>query len=778
MASQPAVPRPTRREALFLVIAMPLLFRVGFAQFFASERNLAINQDSTYQLVPIFSYMSNCFSRGDHPFWMNTIMSGIALHGDPDFSPAYPFYLLRFGLYSTPLAAMWAIHWVTVLHLLVLYMNSYVMLRCMRVSAVPALMGASVLAFSQNSISYAGWINITASYAWLPLTVGAVVLILDRRYVRGAIAMGAVSLALLILASPSQSLIHAFYVVGLLFLARAVRWFRAGDLATCAAAGRDLTLMGGFAFVLGSPSLVPVLLNRLQAIRFLGEFPPITGYARVPYEATLVAELAPIQLASLLLPYLVPNTVGAGFVGMSPVLFALFAACQRRSNWLVMPLFALAMYGMLSAAGHHFGFAQLNHHLPLLNMFREPRRHLFLFVFGVSSLAAIGFEYLVESIRTRTTAIHWRAHLGIVAIFVAVSLLALAAPLPWEGIVPPWVLLFACALTALLLFAGLWAPPPMRGLLVVSAAGLTILASLPFPPKDRALIENDYLFAKNLASHLTLQRLARIDDIRTYRILFEGDELRSAFWSMNASYYGLRSFQAFKNPLPSAWQFEEVYQRFDVRNYYPLLGARYYLCRSCERIVPGSLGRYRLDQEINGHKLYVADEAVPRYTVIGRVAGFYDTPEQFYDRVRAGFDINHEVYLDRAVLRPDLNEIIPSMGYPPRYVLKEEHSSLNKLDLSIHLERRAILMLNEYFTAAWTATVNGRTTAPIRVNLNQVGVLLDPGVNLVRLEYRPTVFIWLLRLQSVLIVVFGAVALGALARRPSRSRRADITTTE
>ena len=69
----------------------------------------------------------------------------------------------------------------------------------------------------------------------------------------------------------------------------------------------------------------------------------------------------------------------------------------------------------------------------------------------------------------------------------------------------------------------------------------------------------------------------------------------------------------------------------------------------------------------------------------------------------------------------------------------------------------SLLILNEWFTAAWKVRVNGVNQPTLRVNQWQVGVLLPAGKNDVEFEYRPTLFrilMMLNRLSVVFILAF------------------------
>ena len=233
---------------------------------------------------------------------------------------------------------------------------------------------------------------------------------------------------------------------------------------------------------------------------------------------------------------------------------------------------------------------------------------------------------------------------------------------------------------------------------------------------------------------------------------------------MNASYYGLRSFMAFKNPIASARQFDEVYFRPTPATYYPMIGGKYHLCVRCDAI---DTTIFRLDRTIAGHKLWIADRAVDRYAVITRVNGLYKTPEDFLARMSPAIDFSKEAFLASSVSFRKLPELM--LGDPEKTLaeVREESRTFNSVELSVGTGRDAIVLLNEYYSDAWKATVNGRRVPTVRVNLNQVGVPVEAGGSLVRFEYRPTLASWLLRLQLVL----GAILAGWLVWRGWLSAR-------
>ena len=676
---------------------------------------------------------------------MNTIVAGLPLYNAPQFSTTYPLYFFRSGLYLTAVDAMFQVHYLTLLHLFILYLNTYLLLRVLRLSPLPSLLGACVFAFSANTFDYTVWINTIAPYSWFPLIVLSVVLILENRHARVGVLLGTASFALLIVASPAQPLIHTLFFLACVYVAHVIRHFK--NPRALLSTTRNLLIMGVLALMLGGPSLFPAVADNDGMIRFLGEHPPIVGFEKIPFNAFLTGQLRPEELAGTLLPLKVNRLIGNSFVGMSVVLLAMFAVFKARQNWIVAPLFFVAVYGLLSSTGSHLGMAWINYHLPLIDRIREPPRHLFLFTFAISILAAYGFAYLTEALKQGYgELLNWRT-LVLLTAFAVIVALTLKANLAYTGVIPKAFLLMIFLAAFLLLILR----PRLPGRMKTVAAGLAVLliiyANQQYPLYVPRLTDGDYFASSNLTSHNTLEELAKIPDAHTYRFIFASDKLPSMFWSMNASYYGLRSFQGYMNPLPEA-QFKEIFQRFDLHHFYPLLGAKYYLCNPCDEKL---LRDYKFEREINGSRLNVAEKAFPRYAVINKLGGAYRSPEDFYNKIHTGYDFLSEAYINET----DWGRVSNWLGgqtAPPLYILKEEFSSLNRLRLSVNTQAPMILILNEYYNRSWKARVNGVEAKTLKVNLNQVGLLLNSGSSLVDFEYYPTTFVRWLWVQRITFI--------------------------
>ena len=161
----------------------------------------------------------------------------------PHFSILYPFYFFGLLNYGGPLASLYTLTYLTLVHLFVFYINLYVLLRCAAITPWASYIGASVGMLAWNTELYASWITITASYAWLPLVLAGGVLLLRSPGKACGILVFSIAAGLLALASPSQPVIHTALSCLMLF-ATAIAWLclqrRFADLQALSLVSRDM----------------------------------------------------------------------------------------------------------------------------------------------------------------------------------------------------------------------------------------------------------------------------------------------------------------------------------------------------------------------------------------------------------------------------------------------------------------------------------------------------------------------------------------------------------
>jgi hypothetical protein len=151
----------------FAVLALVITFLLRYGPFLASRLLFGPFMDNIHIYGPIFSEVSRLASSGVIPYYLPNIGTGFPVFESPHFSILYPFYFLGLVNYGGPLASLYTLTNLTLLHIFVFYLNLYVLLRCATITPWASYIGASVGMLARNTELYASWITIIGSYAWL-----------------------------------------------------------------------------------------------------------------------------------------------------------------------------------------------------------------------------------------------------------------------------------------------------------------------------------------------------------------------------------------------------------------------------------------------------------------------------------------------------------------------------------------------------------------------------------------------------------------------------------
>jgi hypothetical protein len=646
-------------------------------------------------------------------------------------------------LYNTPLDTLRHVHYVTLLHVAILWLSTYVMMRIFHLRIISSVMGATLFAFSANTYQYLFWVNIISPYSWLPLALGSVFLILEDRYPKTGVVLGWTSIYLLVSASPAQPLIHFIYCSAVLALGYGISHRR--DRTNWIKPARNLVVLAAGSLVVSAAVLIPTtIFARRDMVRWT-EAGPIVGNQKIPFAGFLTGQAKPSELAKAVFPLSIPTQTGDPYLGIIPIFLAAFSLFPRHRNWAILPLFCLGLYALLSLTGSHLGFAYINYKLPLWNKIREPGRHLYVFGLAACTLAAFGFEHLTTPERLRDLRKH---------ALVLISLFVLLLGSYWirrsyATLIDDSTLFWSFGLFLLVLFAGRFLPA-FNGAIQLLLVGIAIYPALRYPAPIVKTSEGDYFMEENLRSHRVLQEVARIPDVENYRLIVHDSQFNPQYWSMNAAYYRLRTFEAFMNPLP----FGEAQEMFDAPHlprYAQLLGAKYDL--QCGES-PSAAAGYSLEREIEGCKLYSTTDVQPHFFLSTEIGLSYSNVQQFLDTFGRTDSPLNKLYISSK----DTREISDWLADESvlRWETAGERATRNSLDVDIRTNRRSLLVLNEYYRDDWQVALNGNTVKKFKVNLNQIGIMLPDGKNHVHFEYQPRLFIGLLYMQSVAYAVLAA----------------------
>jgi hypothetical protein len=769
-------PHPDRASDGFAILTLAITFLLRYGPFLVSRLLFGPFLDNVHIYGPIFSEVSRLALSGTVPYYLLDIGTGFPVFESPHFSILYPFYFFGLLNYGSPLASLYTLTHLTLFHLFVFYLNLYVLLRCAAIAPWASYVGASVGFLAWNTEIYATWITITASYAWLPLVLaGGVLMLRFRRRSDGVIVLS-VAAGLLALASPSQAVIHAalscliLFGIGIAWLCIQRRFADIGHV-TC-----SLVVCGCIAFGLAGAAILPMCIATGEMIRHIGASAPVIGHAHIPWESFNLSQLSLNQAAGILVRPTWINIVGSPYVGPLGVIGALlagiyFSHLDSFQRMLAVAFAVICLYGLLSAFGTNLGLAYVNFHLPLINRIREAGRHLILFVIGVAFLSGLGYSLLARSIERYN-----QRHRVRLLILPAILLLIFVGVVLWELWQYSYLRLPArfwiLALIPILFAIGrLFTLPGYNKLL--PAATLVSMAAIVVPIWGVPVWRSEFNKPINLLSHSIVRDFAHKVDARDYRVDFRDGRFPNAFWALNASYCGIRSFYNDLTPQPfDQFRFSGLVNIPHLRE---MMGARYVLCGDHDSPLDPKAKQIL---ETEGYRLYENPSPMGRLTLVHGVSGPIENEEEFINIVVKGFD-----YLSTAYVGATEFEALQTFLGSSRNLEHLGDSIVkivdqpNRSSSIVHSDSASLLILNEWFTPSWKVRVNGKKQSVLRVNQWQTGVLLGAGKNRVEFEYRPTLFRILMilnRITMVLLVSFLIMSLVRLRWRSTTQRKCRI----
>ena len=754
----------------FIILALVSTFLLRYGSFLAGRLLFGPFLDNVHIYGPIFSEVSRLAFSGAVPYYLPDIGTGFPVFESPHFSILYPLYFFGLINYGGPLASLYTLTHLTLLHLFIFYVNLYVLLRCAMVPPWAAYVGASVGMLARNTELYASWITVTASYAWLPLVLAGGVLLLRFPGKLPGMLVFSIAAGLLALASPSQAVIHTALSCAILFATGSGWLYLQRRLRDLGRVAWSLALCGAIAFGFAGAAILPTYIATGGMIRHIGAGAAVIGHAHIPWENFNVRQLTLDQATGIVVRPTWISIVGSSYIGPLGVIGMLLTGIYFRRldpflRMLAVAFGIIALYGLLSGFGTNLGLAYVNFHLPFINRIREAGRHLVLFVIGASFLSGLGYSLLagrLEQYKESRNARPLIALAVLAPIFAGIILWELfqnGAERMQSGF---WILALAPILFVL---ASLCRLSGYKN--VVSAAAFVSAAAMVIPVRGFSVSQSGFNTPLNLLSHRVLQSFADKIDAAGYRVDFGDKAFSHRLWAMNASYYGLKSFYNQLTPQP----YDQF--RFSLLTNVPhlreMMGARYVLCGPANSPIERDAKQI---WETEGYRLYENSKPMGRITLVHRVAGSAGNERQFINIIRRGFDYFSEAYVAAADFGATQKFLQSSQGLPP---LPDHIEKIvdqpNRGYSAVESDSASLLILNEWFTPAWKVRVNGKKQPVLRVNQWQTGVLLPAGKNLVEFEYRPTLFRALMVLNRITIVLLLVLALFAVIRRVRDRKR-------
>jgi hypothetical protein len=693
--------------------------------------SFAFHFDNEYMVAPIFSHASELIRNGHLPLWMNTPVGGIPLYNSPQFCLWYPLFFIFLPIYKSSIAAIYSIHFLVLLHILILEFNTYFFLRTIKLSRFSSVLGAVLFAFSANTLTYCQWGHVMPSYSWMLLYLGALVLIFQKPSIR-AILLAVFSMTMLVLAMPAQPLILAIFVT-LFFVVYQFVIHRRNIRFIMRPLG-GLIIVAVISALLTAPVLGPVFLEYKQMIRYVTQGPPVVGFQDISFNSFLVDQMSIRDFAGIVFPLQKKKEVGSQLLGPFILTLAFFGIFSgRRENHIFFFTF-LAAYSLLSAAGANLGLAYLNYHLPFIKMIREPSKFLFFFVLAACVLAAIGFDHLRSQASIKGAVYFTRREL--LAMSAVLIVWASSYCFGYEQFASQRnILIISLIWGALLLF--LWAAARagnnLRCLSILLFGIAAIFMNVQLVRwKAPSLTISYYLGDASLRLHSVFRRLAVLDPSHDYRVLIDGN-LHKQQAAMIASFYGVRTFNIYGNPLPLMNMQEIYYHQPRPDKYYQAMGAKYLICDDC---TSEATKGYTFKEELAGIKIFATNDVAPYYYLKSRLDAEYADLGDYASKTNA-FPLDSGILMAEIQNASSLGLVEPPVQAAPSCALLEEERSPNRLAFALNCKIPHILVLNELYTEQWQARWNGQAAQVFKINGNQIGLHVPAGASHYEIKYSP-----------------------------------------
>jgi len=392
--------------------------------------------DSVAQFYPWRVLLRRGLRSGELPLWSPYQYCGYPLVGNGQSGIFYP---LNWLLLILPAAKFLGVS--LTLHLFIAGLLTFYFCRLLRLSVIPALFAALAFSYGGFMVTWALLPTLVASAVWLPGALAGIELTQRGRRCWGIVLL-ATSLGLTLLAGHMQIAAYVWMSAGVYAMGRLLYnlWSKQSVTWWPIAVGAGLGLMLGMVQILptvelgvNSPrgSQVPTAQGwQFQQHRFLR-----------PFE--LITLVSPDALGTPASPSLEDRYWGTkvgivysehcGFAGVVTLLLALMAVVYRRDriSWAFAAAAVVVLSVIMGGPLAHL----LYFWVPKVGVMGSFTRFLFVYIFLVAVLAAMGLDHLMG--RTRANGRLGRAAAYLLGIGFTVVLLAELLPWAWRFIPMP-----------------------------------------------------------------------------------------------------------------------------------------------------------------------------------------------------------------------------------------------------------------------------------------------------------------------------------------------------
>lgn len=748
-----SLPKNKLINAIGLILLSITLFVIRYYDMLFTYKVLGNSNDSVHLLGPVFKHVNDLVQSGQTPLFFQELVGGIPFYNSAMFSFTYPFYFFNLIEYGEGMDVLRTITLVIAFHLFVLYISNIILLRVIGFRWLTSILASFGIILCLNTAYNTPWIIAIAGYAWTPLFFAGIIHCIKKpKSFLGIVLLVVGSLGFL--AKPAQTAILAIVfgavivIVGLIIHRKNFLSILPGFIIA------GLLILG-----INAPGLLQVFIDFPDMMRFTTGG-AVRGNAAIPLEA-YKSEVAFGQVGNYIL-YLT-KSMGVGHPFAGPIAIgSLFASLyfifskKFKADWVIKTFLGITFFTIIIAFGKELPTFWIHYKAPLLNKIRESTRFLFITNIGLTVLMGYVFKQIKDHWENQT--VRWIGYgilgLGIVLVFVQLGL---------NTRTNYWM--FAGFPIAIALYFVLNKKPDYRiwiaGITCVLIGFSSLVPNGRYGKQKQKGFENKH----NLQSIATFKQLEnKVEDVDAYRCMYTDTEIRDGEWSNKGLYKGFRSMQGTVVVLPFN-QYSELWHSDKFLKYRLLWGCKWHFF-DAKSPQPKENEGFKLLLSNKHHSVYTNEEALPRAYFSQKVVPFEGGAlnlrkrlEKFKKLPRFSF-VHPDIIAENKIILPaDSNNKVQEIDY-----------FNNTLSISTQQDNDGLLVLNEYISKHWKAKVNGESHEIIRVNTNQMGIILPAGNNEVVVEYKPYPFMYFYWMQKICFVILGLISIAYLFQL-SKSRK-------
>jgi hypothetical protein len=672
------------------------------------------NPDGANLVLPWLQFQAGEWHQGRFPLWDPNSWDGQPLIGQAQPGAAYP---LNWLLFLAPLKNGWmrqaTLHWYYVLIHYFAALAAYALARELGRSRRASILAGCVYALG-------GYVAATMApqmvngAVWTPL-----VFLYLFRAERGERPWASALLSGFFLGFGWLAGHHQMNLFVSIAAAAMWTWLcvRSGELDVVMAKLASASLL--IAALASAFQTIPTAEYGRLAVRWTGVQDPQHFNETVPYSVHGQYALHPTGILGIFIPNIEQNSYVGIVAFMLAVLGAILAWRERQVRWLA----TIAAGGLLFALGPNSMLHGVLYSLvPLVDKARVPAAGMLLFALGIAPLAAFGVDLL-----PRPESFAWSRRTGWMLAGLA-GVLGLTGFIFYAARFQSALgddRIFMTALAAVLaaaLFAG-W-----RAGGVSAATGASLAIALVLIELGNAM--NYYLPTRwEPAQNPYLHRLAEHGDL-VHFIRDRGIPGRVEYDDQAIPYnigdwYGLEVTNAYTaSVLDEVWSLD----LFSPRSK-DFFGVRYALAKT-----PPRPGLKELFQGRSGVKIFENTRAYPRVWSVHRATSFPDLKQ-----LRAAYADDQVDLLSTVLLtgEPALNLGACNASSDDEDVQMPLHTP-SAVRITANLKCRGMVILTDTWFPGWRATVDGKPAAIHKAYGAVRGVIVEPGVHVIEMYYRPT----------------------------------------